>query len=81
MRILPQALGSRCDTDFLKESDCADARLLCRGMFVMTIVFGQLIPNCLGRVQRRHGFLKNHRHAIAAQIIDATLVGTGDIFA
>jgi len=44
-------------------------------------VFGQLVADGVGGVERRHGLLEDHRHLAAAQRVDAARAGGRQILA
>ncbi|MNS52189.1 hypothetical protein D3C72_848990 [compost metagenome] len=81
VRILRQALPGRRNAHFLQQFHGAVARLLMAGVEVVDVVLGQLLADGVRRVERRHGFLENHRHLAAAQCIDATAARGGQVFA
>ncbi|SPT41531.1 Uncharacterised protein [Achromobacter denitrificans] len=80
VRILRQALPGRGNAHFFQQLHGAVARLLLAGVAVVNVVLGQLLANGVGRVQRRHGFLEDHRHLAAAQRIDAAAARGGQVF-
>ena len=54
-----------------RDADAARARLRDAASPVKNIVFRQLIADGIGGVERSHRLLENHRHAVAAQRVDA----------
>jgi hypothetical protein len=68
MRILLEPLRRRGDADALEEMDGAVARGAARCLAMALQHFDELIADGVGRVERRHRLLEDHRHAIAADI-------------
>jgi hypothetical protein len=71
MRVLAQPLAGRRDADLLEEQHRPFA---CGGpgaALVAQVALGELVPDGVGGVQRRHRLLENHGHAVAAHRLDA----------
>ena len=67
MRILAEALGGGADADLFKKLDGAVARGGPGRVLVPAMHVGELIADRVGRIERGHRLLEDHRHAVAAQ--------------
>ncbi len=80
VRILGEPLGRRRDADLPQQLDGAVARLRPGRAGVPVVHLGELVADGVGRIERRHGLLEHHRHAIAAQVGEARFVRALEVF-
>src|SRR5580765_2247114 len=62
------------NADLLQQVDCASARLFLVGPLVNSNRLGDLHPDGVHRVQRGHRVLEDHRHLVAANVLQLVLV-------
>ena len=70
-----------CNTRAAEQFHCARRRLTVSDSFVQLDRLRDLIADGVERIERRHGFLKNHRHFAAAHGADGGFVERQHIFA
>src|SRR5580765_6589571 len=67
------------NADLLQKVDCARARLFLVGPLVHSNRLADLRPDGVHRVQRGHRILKDHRHLVAANVLELVLVHLEDV--